>query len=88
MRPSLFITTGKIAGLRSLAELREAIAHGHAETLWQKVKAKADDESQRDPWLPGDMCPSRDPVQAERKTTARDPMRTKKFFMLSVIKVS
>jgi len=49
MRPSLYVTTEKIEGLRSLEEVRESIRGGHGKRLWQEMIRRADADLKEEP---------------------------------------
>jgi len=51
-RPSLFVTATPVPGLRSLADLREGIRSGHAQVLWNAMKAQVDADLNAPPITP------------------------------------
>jgi len=53
MRPHLLVTAEKVAGLRSLEELRESATRGHGRVLWDEVKKRADADLQAAPLAGG-----------------------------------
>ncbi len=59
--PRLFITAEPAPGLRSVAELKADIGHGHAAKLWGRLKALADAELVAPPLVPSSPVPGRDP---------------------------
>lgn len=59
--PRLYVTQRKQKGLRTVAELRSAIQHGHAQTIWQGIQAKADTEVDAPPITPATPLPGRTP---------------------------
>lgn len=66
MRPSIFITRDKVEGLRSVAEVKEAIKTGHAKKVWEQLLERADADLTRDTVLPTSHLPGRSRNQSKR----------------------
>ena len=64
MRPRIFVTEDKIEGLRSLEEVREAIADGRPRELWEQLLEVVERQMRAPPLVPESMFPGRDKNQA------------------------
>jgi hypothetical protein len=59
--PRLFVAAEPALGVRSLADLKADIRHGHAGTLWARLKALADADLHTPVLVPSSPVPGRDP---------------------------
>jgi hypothetical protein len=66
MRPHIFVTAEPVPGLRSVAEVREAIQSGHAAALWDALVAKVDREALEEAWTPHSMVKGRSAAHAAK----------------------
>ena len=66
MRPSIYVTERKLPGLRSVAEVKEAIKTGHAKAVWEQILAGAEADLKRELLLPTSTVPGRSALQAEK----------------------
>ena len=64
MRPHIFVTAEKTGGLRSVAEVREAVKSGQAKAVWDEMKERADADLTAEPLVPTSVVPGRPASQA------------------------
>ena len=60
-RPRMYVTAEPAPGVRSVAELKADIRHGHAAQLWARLRAQADADLSAEPLVPSSPVPGRDP---------------------------
>ncbi len=63
-RPHILIRATPVAGLHTVASLREAVKQGGAKLAWEALLDIANREAGEPPLLPGSMCPGRSEMQA------------------------
>jgi hypothetical protein len=61
MRPHILITEREIPTMRSLAQVRLAVEHGHARALWQRMRQRVEEQLDQAPLLPTTPLSGRDP---------------------------
>jgi hypothetical protein len=61
VHPRMFVAAEPAPGVRSVADLKADIRHGHAGTLWARLKALADADLHAPVLVPSSPVPGRDP---------------------------
>ncbi len=67
MHPHIYITADQIEGLRSVENVRQGIRDGHLEVLWNQLRALADADVARKPFIPSSVIPGRPQLDIEHE---------------------
>lgn len=67
MHPHIYITADQIEGLRSVENVRQGIRDGHLEVLRNQLRALADADVARKPFIPSSVIPGRPQLDIEHE---------------------